>query len=65
MKMKSLALLVTLAAAPAFAAPLQLDVYNPQEQEFFRSRRRWSPVRMKRFCLMRSSAPKMARSWWN
>lgn len=35
MKMKSLALLVTLAAAPAFAAPLQLDVYNPQEQGIF------------------------------
>ncbi|MBK0092585.1 Vmh family MBL fold metallo-hydrolase [Erwinia sp. S59] len=35
MKMKSLTLVLTLAASPAFATPLQLAVYNPQEQGVF------------------------------
>jgi glyoxylase-like metal-dependent hydrolase (beta-lactamase superfamily II) len=35
MKMKSLTLVLALAAGPAFAAPLQLAVYNPQEQGVF------------------------------
>lgn len=35
MKMKSLSLLLSIAAAPAFAAPLQLDVYNPQDKGIF------------------------------
>ncbi|WP_058970298.1 Vmh family MBL fold metallo-hydrolase [Type-D symbiont of Plautia stali] len=35
MKMKTLALMMTLAASPAFAAPLHLEVYNPQEQGVF------------------------------
>lgn len=35
MKMKSLSLLLSMAAAPAFAAPLQLDVYNPQDKGIF------------------------------
>ena len=35
MNAKSAALLLSLAAAPAFAAPLQLDVYNPQEKGIF------------------------------
>ena len=35
MKMKNLALMMVLAASPAFAAPLHLDVYNPQEQGVF------------------------------
>lgn len=35
MNMKSLSLILTLAAAPAFAAPLHLDVYNPQENGIF------------------------------
>ena len=35
MKMKSLSLLLSMAAAPAFAAPLQLDVYNPQDKGVF------------------------------
>ena len=33
--MKSLSLLLTLAAAPVFAAPLHLDVYNPQKNGIF------------------------------
>lgn len=35
MKMKSLSLLLAMAAAPAFAAPLHLDVYNPQDKGVF------------------------------
>ncbi|ORM65454.1 MBL fold metallo-hydrolase [Pantoea rodasii] len=35
MKMKSLTLTLALAASPAFAAPLHLAVYNPQEQGVF------------------------------
>lgn len=35
MNAKSATLLLSLAAAPAFAAPLQLDVYNPQEKGIF------------------------------
>lgn len=35
MKMTSLSLLLSVAAAPAFAAPLQLDVYNPQDKGIF------------------------------
>ena len=35
MKVKSLALLLPLFASSAFAAPLQLDVYNPQEKGVF------------------------------
>ena len=35
MNVKSATLLLSLAAAPAFAAPLQLDVYNPQEKGIF------------------------------
>lgn len=35
MKVKSLALLLPLFASSAFAAPLQLDVYNPQEKGIF------------------------------
>jgi glyoxylase-like metal-dependent hydrolase (beta-lactamase superfamily II) len=35
MKMKSLTLVLALAASPAFAAPLQLAVYNPQEEGVF------------------------------
>lgn len=35
MKVKSLALLLPLFASSAFAAPLQLDVYNPQEKSIF------------------------------
>lgn len=35
MKIKSLSLLLSMAAAPAFAAPLQLDVYNPQDKGVF------------------------------
>lgn len=35
MNIKSLSLLLSMAAAPAFAAPLQLDVYNPQDQGIF------------------------------
>lgn len=35
MNAKSAALLLSLATAPAFAAPLQLDVYNPQEKGIF------------------------------
>ncbi|MEX3018688.1 Vmh family MBL fold metallo-hydrolase [Kluyvera sp. STS39-E] len=35
MNIKSLSLVLSLAAAPAFAAPLQLDVYNPQEKGIF------------------------------
>lgn len=35
MKMKSLSLLLSIAAAPAFAAPLHLDVYNPQDKGIF------------------------------
>ena len=35
MKMKSLSLLLSMTAIPAFAAPLQLDVYNPQDQGIF------------------------------
>ncbi|WP_433640992.1 Vmh family MBL fold metallo-hydrolase [Kluyvera georgiana] len=35
MNMKSLSLILTLAAAPVFAAPLHLDVYNPQENGIF------------------------------
>lgn len=33
--MKLLSLILTLAAAPVFAAPLHLDVYNPQENGIF------------------------------
>ena len=33
--MKSLSLILPLAAAPVFAAPLHLDVYNPQEKGIF------------------------------
>lgn len=33
--MKLLPLILTLAAAPVFAAPLHLDVYNPQEKSIF------------------------------
>lgn len=33
--MKSLSLILTLAAAPVLAAPLHLDVYNPQEKGIF------------------------------
>lgn len=35
MNAKSAILLLSLAAAPVFAAPLQLDVYNPQEKGIF------------------------------
>ena len=35
MKMTSLSLLLSMAAAPAFAAPLHLDVYNPQDKGVF------------------------------
>lgn len=35
MKVTPLALLLSLFASPVFAAPLQLDVYNPQEQAIF------------------------------
>lgn len=35
MNVKSATLLLSLAAAPAFAAPLHLDVYNPQEKGIF------------------------------
>ena len=35
MKIKTLALLLSLTSAPLFAAPLQLDVYNPQENAIF------------------------------
>ena len=35
MKVKSLALLLPLFASSAFAAPLQLDVYNPQDKAIF------------------------------
>ena len=35
MNIKSLSLVLSLAAAPALAAPLQLDVYNPQEKGIF------------------------------
>ncbi|MGK9172216.1 MBL fold metallo-hydrolase [Yokenella regensburgei] len=35
MNVKSAALILSLAAAPAFAAPLQLDVYNPQDKGIF------------------------------
>ena len=35
MKVKTLALLLPLFASSAFAAPLQLDVYNPQEKGIF------------------------------
>ena len=35
MNAKSVTLLLSLAASPAFAAPLQLDVYNPQEKGIF------------------------------
>lgn len=35
MNTKSATLLLSLAAAPVFAAPLQLDVYNPQEKGIF------------------------------
>jgi len=35
MNAKSITLLLSLAAAPAFAAPLQLDVYNPQDKGIF------------------------------
>ena len=35
MKVKSLALLLPLFSSSAFAAPLQLDVYNPQEKGIF------------------------------
>jgi hypothetical protein len=35
MNAKSVTLLLSLAAVPAFAAPLQLDVYNPQEKGIF------------------------------
>ena len=35
MNVKTLSLVLSLAAAPAFAAPLQLDVYNPQEKGIF------------------------------
>lgn len=35
MNAKSVTLLLSLAAIPAFAAPLQLDVYNPQEKGIF------------------------------
>jgi len=35
MNIKSLSLVLSLAAAPAFAAPLQLDVYNPQDKGIF------------------------------
>ena len=35
MKIKTLALLLPLFASSAFAAPLQLDVYNPQEKGIF------------------------------
>ena len=33
--MKSLTLALSLAAAPVFAAPLHLEVYNPQEKGIF------------------------------
>lgn len=35
MNAKSITLLLSMAAAPAFAAPLQLDVYNPQDKGIF------------------------------
>ena len=35
MKVNALALLLPLFASPVFAAPLQLDVYNPQEKAIF------------------------------
>lgn len=35
MKVKTLAFALTVACTPAFAAPLQLDVYNPQENGLF------------------------------
>ena len=35
MKSKLLALLLSAVASPLFAAPLQLDVYNPQENAIF------------------------------
>lgn len=35
MNVKSLSLVLSLAAAPAFAAPLHLEVYNPQEKGIF------------------------------
>ncbi|HAT3956029.1 TPA: MBL fold metallo-hydrolase [Kluyvera ascorbata] len=35
MNIKPLSLIISLAAAPAFAAPLHLDVYNPQEKGIF------------------------------
>ena len=35
MNVKSLSLVLSLAAAPAFAAPLHLEVYNPQENGIF------------------------------
>lgn len=35
MKVNALALLLPLLASPVFAAPLQLDVYNPQEKAIF------------------------------
>ena len=35
MKINTLAMLLPLFASSAFAAPLQLDVYNPQEKAIF------------------------------
>lgn len=35
MNIKSLSLVLSLAGAPAFAAPLHLDVYNPQDKGIF------------------------------
>lgn len=35
MNVKSLSLLLSLAAAPTFAAPLHLEIYNPQEKGIF------------------------------
>lgn len=35
MNLKSLTLVLSLAAAPAFAAPLHLEVYNPQDKGIF------------------------------
>jgi hypothetical protein len=63
MNAKSATLLLSLAAAPVFAAPLQLDVYNPQEKGIFPVSSTLVSGPKKPCCLMRSSALKMARNW--
>jgi hypothetical protein len=62
MKLSALAVATALFSGAVFAAPLTLQTYNPQEKGILPLTRPSFPARMKRCCLTRNSASKMAKA---